>query len=351
MKRLRSVVLAAAVAGLALAASAGATTRSAAKVRHVQGRIEALALDGNRIAYDVGSNGAAGNKVLVWNERTGKTTKVSGSKTRGVDDSSTGSGVIELAIAGTRVAWLANVGGNSEGDDYLFTSSVVKSKERRIASVMRTGDSCAGRSQINCAGDWLGGLVGSGGFIALNRWTTDGTGSITAGELDLLVGTKLKQVATGPDTVEAASVDGGRIAVLRPDGTVGLYSTSSAQPRLAVSPANAEAVALSGRNLVVLTAGHKLEVLDAKTSVLVLRKTFSVHGTNPSNLDVQGNIAIYTTGSSVHAVNLTSGKDRVAAKLHAAVAHARIDSAGLAYAGTRTLGFLSFKRVAAAVAG
>jgi hypothetical protein len=128
MTRLRSVVLvfAAGTIGLALAATAtGTTATSPTKIRHTQGALEALAIDGNRIAYDVGSTlGKNNNKVLVWNVRTGKTTTVSGKRTRTVDDSSTGSGVFQLAIAGTRVAWLANVGGNSEGDDYLFTSSV-----------------------------------------------------------------------------------------------------------------------------------------------------------------------------------------------------------------------------------
>ncbi len=139
--------------GLTLVASAmGTTAKSAAKTRYTQSRIEALAIDGNRIAYDVGSTlGKNNNKVFVWNVRTGQTTTVSGKRTRIVDDSSTGSGVFQLAIAGTRVAWLANVGGNTEGDDYLFTSSVTKPQERKLATVTRYGDNCPGRSP-HCAG-------------------------------------------------------------------------------------------------------------------------------------------------------------------------------------------------------
>jgi WD40 repeat protein len=118
------LVLAAGGIGLTLAASAtGTSARNTPKTRHVQGPIESLAIDGSRIAYDVGSTlGKANNTVRVWNVRTGTTTTVSGKHTRTVDDSSTGSGVFQLAIAGTHVAWLANVGGNSEGDDYLFSS-------------------------------------------------------------------------------------------------------------------------------------------------------------------------------------------------------------------------------------
>ena len=346
------LVLTVATVGLAPAASAtGKTPATRAQTRHVGGRIEALAMDQNRIAYDVGPQGVA-NTVRVWNVRTGKTTTVSGKHTRAADDSSTGSGVVGLAVAGIRVAWIVNVGGNTEGDDYLYASSVVKPKEQAVAQVMRTGDTCPGRSQPLCSGQWLGGLVGSGGLIALNRWTTDGQGSVTAGELDLLVGSKLKAVASGAETVGAASADASRVAVLRADGTVGLYSSTGTLLRT-VSPANAEAVALSGHNLVVLTRTRTLELYNTQTGNH--RKTLPVRGNanTPVNLDVQGNIAIYTTGS-LHAVNLSSGKDRVIGNLRGGVGLARIDTAGVAYStgrfrGEGTLVFLPWARVAASV--
>ena len=228
MKTLRRVALALAAGAMGLAlggAAAGSTSKSRPKVRHIQGRIEALALDGSRIAYDVGPQGVA-NKVLVWNVSTGKTTTVSGKHTRSADDSSTGSGVIQLAIAGSRVAWLVNVGGNTEGDDYLYSSSVTKPKERQVATEQRLGESCPGRSQTNCAGQWLGGLVASGNLIALNRWTTDAAGSVIDGGLYVLSGTTMKTVANGGITVEAASADGGRVAVLHPGIGVVVYSSA-----------------------------------------------------------------------------------------------------------------------------
>jgi hypothetical protein len=286
--------------------------------------------------------------VLVWNVRTGETVKVSGKHTARADSTSTGSGVFQLAIAGTRVAWLVNEGGNTEGDDYLFASSLAKPKERGVASEVRYGDNCPGRSQALCAGRWLGGLVGSGNLIALNRRTTDSNGAVTDGELDLLNGTTLKQIAPGPNTVEAVSADGGRVAVLRLNGTVALYSSAGTLLRT-VSPSSAKAAALSGPNLVVLTNTGTLELYNTQTGSL--RKTLYVHGKTKQtpNLDAQGNIAVYTTGASLHAVNLTSGKDRVVGTLSRGIALARIDSAGLAYAGNKTLIFLPFKRITAAV--
>jgi len=347
------LVLAAGLSGLVLVAgAAGRSTTTAAKARVAQGRIEALALDGTRIAYDVGATtGHANNKVLVWDVRTGKTIKVSGKHTAVADESSTGAGVFDLAVAGPRVAWMVNLGGNLEGDDYLYASSVANPKEGKIASDVRYGDNCPGRSQALCSGQWLGGLVGSGNLIALNRWTTDNNGTPTSGELDVLSGTQLEQVATGTDTLEAASADRGRVAVLRLDGTVGLYSAAGTLLRTVSPPSGAASVAWSVHALVVLTKARTLELYYSPSGGAPA-KTCPVHGQKPGNLDVQGDIAIYSAGPFVHALSLGSCKDHVVGKLSRGdVALAHIDSAGLAYAGNKTLVFVPFKRVVAAVGG
>jgi hypothetical protein len=119
-------------------------------------------MDGPRIAYDVGPESGVANRVFVWNVGAGSTRTVSGKHTRGwSDSSSTGAGVFELAIAGSCVAWIVNVGGNLEGDDYLFTSSTLKPKEKMLATETRNGDTCPER-QSDCAGPWLGGSSGRG---------------------------------------------------------------------------------------------------------------------------------------------------------------------------------------------
>jgi archaeosine-15-forming tRNA-guanine transglycosylase len=362
MKRLTRallVIAAGSLSALALVASAAGTTSAHSKKKHLQVAVAALAMDGYRIAYDASSKIAtkpAPNKVLVWNVRTGKTVQVSGKKTAAADTSSTGAGVFQLALAGSRVAWLVNEGGNLEGDDYLFTSSLAHPKEHEVASEIRSGDGCPGRS-TRCPGQWLGGVVGSGNLLAVNRWTTDDTGSVTAGQLDLLSGARLKRVATGAGTVQAVTADGGRVAVLRADGSVALYSAAG-KLLLTVSTPGAEAVALSGKSLVVGTTNRQLKLYDAHTGSL--RKTFSTRGSRqPRNVYVQGKVAIYTTGSAgeLHAVNLSSRKDRVIAKPHGGIELAALDSAGLVYAdngfgtnfGKATLVFRPFARVKAAV--
>src|SRR5262249_7415818 len=80
--------------GLALVASAAGTTATpGVKVRHFQVSVAALAIQGDRVAYDASSwldAKPSPNRVFVWNVRTGKTIKVSGKKTAAADTSSTG---------------------------------------------------------------------------------------------------------------------------------------------------------------------------------------------------------------------------------------------------------------------
>jgi len=130
----------------------------------------------------------------------------------------------------------------------------------------------------------------------------------------------------------------------------------------------AAAVALDGRNLLVLEYGGALALYDSGTGSL--RKTFETRGESKlvQNLGVQGKVAIYTTGtgfglgdfshSTLHAVNLTTGKDRVIGKFGTGYADviglARIDAAGVVYSTSRVedngrLVFLPWSRVAAAV--
>jgi hypothetical protein len=346
--------------GLALVASAaGTTTTHNKQVKHLAQPVGALAVDGTKVAYDLNSRAQAKatNKVRVWNVRTGQTITVSGKKTAVADDTGTGQGLFELAIAGSRVAWLVNEGGNLESADYLFSSSVTHPKERQVASALRNGDGgCSGRDPIGCTGAWLGGLVGSGNTIALNRWTTDATGHIGSAGLYTLSGTQTKSIATGTDTVQAVSSDAGRVAVLHSDGSVAVYSKSGGV-LMTLPPASAKEAALAGKNLVVVSETRQLQVYDASSGSL--KKTLPTHGRGLHNLDVQGNIAIYTTGPSVRAVNLSSGKTRAVGTLgkHSEILFARIDSAGLAYAangvrasfGKSTLVFVPLARVKAAV--
>jgi hypothetical protein len=140
-------------------------------------------------------------------------------------------------------------------------------------------------------GNWIGGLVGSESLLAVNRWATDATGGVTTADLTVIGANNLRRVASGSTTLLAQSADAGRIAVLRTDGSVGLYSATG---RLlwTVTPTSAQQVALQGTYLVVLTKTRTLAIYNSHTGSLV--KTLPVRGRSPQNLDVQANVAIYT---------------------------------------------------------
>src|SRR5262249_15916048 len=110
----------------------------APRIKNTRGSIESLAMDGTRVAYAVhgegaGGEGAGGTKVFVWNVATQGGAVVSGPKTCDADSTSTGAGVREIAVAGLRVAWLVNKGGNTESDDYLYTATLGgRAKERLV---------------------------------------------------------------------------------------------------------------------------------------------------------------------------------------------------------------------------
>jgi len=354
-------------ASLVPLSSAGASANGG-KTKQATGPIKALAMSGSRIAYDVGNPrvlGGAGNKVLVWNVLNGKVTKVSGKRTDQADTTSTGYGVRELAIAGRRVAWIINQGGNTESDDYLCVSSVAKPKEWYVAGAGRSGP------YASSPGDWISGLVGSDSVLAVNRWHADDQGNVSDARLALITTSGLKRIASGPETILAQSTDGTRIAVLRSDGAIGIYSTAGKLLLTVKPPATQEFVfrgaliALEGKYLVALTSKRKLEVFDSHTGSLL--RTLPVSGPAravPQNLDVEAGVAVYTVWPDVRVVNLRTGKDRAIGHMRAFYFYnhvfAQIEPAGVVYAGnvrnrpargstTGRLVFVPFARVAAAV--
>jgi hypothetical protein len=352
---------------LALAAaliplSSAASGAPSGMTKQATGPIKALAMSGSRIAYDVGNArvlGGGGNKVVVWNVLNGKVTKVSGKRTDQADTTSTGYGVRELAIAGKRVAWIINQGGNTESGDYLCVSSVAKPKEWLVAEATRAGP------YSSSPGDWISGLEGSGSVLAANRWHADDQGNVSNARLALLTTSGLKRIATGQETILAQSTDGTRIAVLRSDGAIAIYSTAGKLLLTVTPPATQEFVfrgaliALEGKYLVVLTSKRQLELFDSHTGSLL--RTLPVRGRAkavPQNLDVEAGLAVYTVWPDVRVVNLKTGKDRAIDRMRAFRYYyrvfAQIEPAGVVYAGNvrstkGTLVFVPFARVAAAV--
>jgi hypothetical protein len=322
----------------ALAVPAAAAAGPTARVKNTNGWIESLAMDGPRVGYAV-AGGAGCTKVFSWNVLTQGGALVSGRETCVADSTSTGGGVTEIAVAGTRLAWIVNLGGNTESADRLYTASLPAPHERRVATALRTGN-----VDGTLTGSWLSGLVGGGDRIAVNQFTTDASGTVSTAALRRLDAVRLRTIAAGGATIHAGSLDRHRVAVLRPDQKVALYDTELGRLLLTVSPSSAKEVAPRHDYVVVLTRTRTLEIFDARTGAAV--RTLPV-AAGASKLDVYAGVAAYAVGRAVHVLRLADGKEVVLAAAPRAIVGLEIEAPGIVYAydtvkGIKDVGNLAF---------
>lgn len=322
-----SLLLAAVVASLGVT-SAGARGYAQPKVVTTKGAIEALALDGRRVAYDLEARELGCNTVHVRELHSGKDVVVSGAGTCEADSTSTGAGVRELALGGARVAWIVNLGGNTESADTLYTAVAGATKETKLAQALRTGD-----VDGELVGDWLGNLAGDGGLIVLNRWQTLADGAQDGQQL-VRAAAGLTSVHFGPGALTVRSADSGRVAIH--NGRSVVVRTSAGALVTSFQPAAAvRDVALRKDFVVVLTATPALEVHHALTGALV--KTLPTPA-GARALDVHANIATFAVGKTIRAVRLATGAQATIATTPKALVDVQIDDAGVVYAYNPTTG-------------
>ena len=334
MTRRALVTLAAAVASIASVPIATAAAPNPTKV--VTGWIDALAMDGPNVAYSA-ENASDCRNVVVWNVLTGKATRVSGPASgRCGDDEPDGQLVGALAIAGDEAAWIRTIAGNTESDETLFAGSIATPREHQLATARRTGDPPT-------LGTWLGGLAGSGTVLAASAWRTDSAGATTASSLRTIAGSRLTTIATDTGAVAALSTDLGRIAVLRADGTVALLTATGTLIHV-VTPSSAKEIALRKDYLLVLTKTRTLEIYNSRTGAFIRQWPVAA---GAAHLDLYAGIAVYATWRTLHAIQLTTGRDVAIASLKRAVVADGIEAPGVVYAydtvrGIRDFGNLVF---------
>jgi hypothetical protein len=290
-------------------------------VKQIRSPIATLAMDGPRVAY------ASGGTVYVWNVLTGASSTMKGKYSKHTS---------EVAIAGTRVAWVTRfvVGASLQTTDRLYSASL-GSRARQLAWAFRAATYNNDEHYYEWRGDWITGLVGSGDVLAVSRWHSS-TGTCTGERLSLITPTGLRQIVTGPGAIMAESGDAGRIAVLRSEdawpwntnnsppvvapATVGIYSATGKLLR-EITPSSAKEVALSGDWLTVLTNTKTLEVYNRKTGNLV--HTWPVAKATPNlqagHLATYGELGVYSVdprrsaARQLHVVQLRTGKDVILA--------------------------------------
>jgi hypothetical protein len=257
---------------LVLVISAASATVPARKLHHVVRPIAALAMDGPRVAYVTDDDA-----VRVWNVQTGATAGLRPGSGHYMEHPF----IPEVAIAGTRVAWITlGISGNSQETwARLYTSSLT-SGARPVASAFRTDGYSDGGVQL-WDGNWLTGLVGSGKVLAVSRWTTKPNADFSGNEISnarmsVIPATRkpLRMIASGEQSIVSASSDASRMAVLRPDDSVGIYSATGVLLRQ-IRPSSAKEIAYGGGRLAVLTDTKTLEVYDSRSGKLL--HTWPIH--------------------------------------------------------------------------
>jgi hypothetical protein len=160
----------------------------------------------------------------------------------------------------------------------------------------------------------------------------------------------------------AEATDGRQVAVLRGDGTIGLYSTRGALLRTVTPTHGATEVALRGDYLAALTTADTLEVYNSHSGRR-LRTWRAAHGAR--SLDVSSGFATYIApfpgggyARLVHIRRLKSGPDRVLPSTPPQLIAVQIEPVGVVYAlnrvapgETATLVFVPMRRVMRTVRG
>jgi hypothetical protein len=136
-------------------------------------------------------------------------------------------------------------------------------------------------------------------------------------------------VALRPASLYTASVDLGRVALLRTDQKVAVYDVHSRRLVLTIAPSSAKEVALRKDYAVVLTRTKTLEVYNSHTGALL--RTWPV-AAGASRLDVHSGIAAYAVGRTVFAIRLTDGRDAPIATAPRAIEGLEIEAPGIVYA-------------------
>jgi hypothetical protein len=335
-----------------LAANGG--TDSSASVIRSRGAITTIAMDGPRIGYDAFVPSRGCNKIFVADLATGRSQSVS----RCASDVSTSRYV---ALAGPRTAWIDEAGGPDGYDRTLWVASPGR-KPRQLASASCDGNLDAGDP---CVGTWISSLVGSDGLLAVNRGATNARGIETRSALDLIGPTRLRRVASGTKASFAQGTDSGRVAVLRPNGTIAIYSAAG-KLLLQVKPASVadqqidgDSVALKGRYLLVLSRARRLEVYSTHSGTHLHSLRVRKGATNLAAVPGLVAYAEFPRGASaccsgykVHVVRLATGKDAVlgTGTWFNVGRNVALGRAGLAYLkDRRTVVFVPLSRVWAAV--
>lgn len=245
--------------------------------------VTALALEGSRIAYASGRSPRDCNRIHVWNLATRGVTRFPRPTT--CVETSTGSGVYDLGIAGTRILWVHFIGGNLR-ESTLWTATTTQPRPRRLRSVTRDVDDPAplvvGDGDVSRFGDLL-------------PYAHDDEVVV------LRVNGARRFAWIAPGRVTALSALDGELAVASAGGTVTVLDQSGAVLRTETFAAEVQAVELTRSGLLV-QRGRRGETLELRVDDGESRTWSLPRGARLE--DAQGARAYYVVGGQIRELRL-----------------------------------------------
>lgn len=315
-----------------------------------RGVIERIAADGQRVALATDKIKGSCDRIVVWNVAAKSFVAYKAGTNCSGDETSLPQYVKEVALAGTRAAWVERTGGNRE--ELILMVGLPGKAKPAYADYQENGNGASGLPQ----GDYLGNVHADGDLLAYNTWhvcnllppgfeddlaepctgtqppVTEPRYGLDKQKLLRLDGTKSKAVKAGADTYAVVAVDAGRIAAQAASGKVTLFTDAGAVLKKIAVPAGTFAgTALQGNQLVTLRNGS-IEVYDTGTGALA--KTIPLPAGKAVLRDVDGGLAVYVKGLEVHVVRLSDGKDVLVTVPGSAPVDAQIEPQGLYYSYT-----------------
>jgi hypothetical protein len=99
--------------------------------------VQTLAFDTPQLAYASSHSAPDCDRIRVWNRATGRTVRLG--RSTSCEETSTGSGIESLSVAGNRVLWLFYAGGNIR-EWSLFTATTTAPRPRQLRFIARDVD-------------------------------------------------------------------------------------------------------------------------------------------------------------------------------------------------------------------
>lgn len=261
-----------------------ATIASAAAAIAAPSPVAALALDTPLLAYASTNSAADCDRVRIWSRATRRTVALG--RSTSCEQTSTGSGIAALSIAGNRVLWLHFAGGNIR-EWSLFTATTTARRPRRLRFVARDVDAPAP--------------------IVLGEGDTTRYGDLLPYAVDrevvvLRPNGSRAFVWTAPSRVTAVGANWGGVAVAVEDGRVYVLENGVVETSSAGSPA-ASRVFVTG-NGVAVQRGRTVEL---RTGSTTRRWTIPAGAVLR---DAEGLRAVYLTAGRAKLLNLSEGSTR-----------------------------------------